>query len=49
MKLDTSAEVVNGRTLLPLRFVAEAFDVDVTWHGEIRMVELVDKGTIITE
>lgn len=48
-ELDTSAEVVNGRTLLPLRFVAEAFDVDVTWHGEIRMVELVDKGTIITE
>ncbi len=47
--LDVSAEVVNGRTLLPLRFVAEAFDVDVIWHGETRMVELVDKGSIIAE
>ena len=44
-----SAEVVNNRTLVPLRFIAEALDVNVIWHGENRMVELVDKGSIVAE
>ncbi len=48
-ELEVSAEVVNGRTMLPLRFVAEALDVEVVWHGETRMVELLDKGSILAE
>ena len=48
-ELEVSAEVVNNRTLVPLRFIAEALDVDVTWHGETRMVELIDKGSIRAE
>ena len=48
-ELEVSAEVVNGRTLVPLRFVAEALDMNVIWHGDTRMVELVDKGMIKTE
>ena len=48
-ELEVSAEVVNGRTLVPLRFVAEALDMNVIWHGDNRMVELVDKGMIKTE
>ena len=41
--LNVGAKVENGRTLAPLRFVAEAFDMEVTWHGETRMVELNSK------
>ncbi len=48
-ELEVSAEVVNGRTLVPLRFVAEALDMHVIWHGENRMVELVDKYSITAE
>ena len=48
-ELETNAVVVNNRTLVPLRFIAEAFDKEVIWHGENRMVELVDKGNIIAE
>ncbi len=48
-ELEVSAEVVNGRTLVPLRFVAEALSMDVIWHGETRMVELLDKESILTE
>lgn len=48
-ELEVSAEVVNNRTLVPLRFVAEALDVNVIWHGETRMVELMDKGSIRAE
>ena len=47
--LEVSAEVVNGRTLVPLRFVAEALDMDVMWHGDTRMVERTDKGSIVPE
>lgn len=47
--LEVSAEVVNNRTLVPLRFVAEALDMEVIWHGENRMVELVSKGIIQAE
>lgn len=32
--LDVPAQVRNGRTLVPLRFVAEAMDADVNWDQE---------------
>lgn len=48
-ELEVSAEVVNGRTLVPLRFVAEALDMDVKWDGEHRMVELTDKYSVLSE
>lgn len=37
-ELECSAEVVNGRTLVPLRFVAEAFGNNVEWDGTTRTV-----------
>ena len=37
-ELERSAEVVNGRTLVPLRFVAEAFGNNVEWDGTTRTV-----------
>ena len=39
-ELECSAEVVNGRTLVPLRFVAEAFGNTVEWNGETRTVNI---------
>lgn len=48
-ELEVSAEVVNNRTLVPLRFVAESLDMEVIWHGETRMVELVSKDVIKSE
>ncbi len=38
--LEIPAEVVNNRTLVPLRFVAEALDTTVNWNGETRTVEV---------
>ncbi len=34
MELDVPAKILNGRTLVPLRFVAEAMDADVDWDQE---------------
>ncbi|MCL6635019.1 MAG: copper amine oxidase N-terminal domain-containing protein [Peptococcaceae bacterium] len=38
VKLDQAATVVNGRTLVPLRFVSENFGARVDWDGETQTV-----------
>ena len=41
--LDVPAKVVNGRTLVPVRFVADCFGVDVGWDGTMQRVSLTSK------
>ncbi|MGE5391286.1 MAG: copper amine oxidase N-terminal domain-containing protein [Deltaproteobacteria bacterium] len=43
--MSAPAQVVNGSTLVPLRFVGEAFGCDVSWNSSIRtaIVKLVDQ------
>lgn len=41
--LDVPAKVVNGRTLVPVRFVADCFGVDVDWNGTMQRVSLTSK------
>jgi len=38
VKMDTSAEIINNRTFIPLRFVAENLGGAVTWNGENRQI-----------
>ncbi len=38
--LDVPAKIINGRTLVPVRFVADCFGVDVRWNGDIQRVVL---------
>ncbi len=38
--LDTSAQVINGRTMVPLRFVAEQFALQVQWKEDSYSVQL---------
>lgn len=39
--MDVSAEIADGRTMLPIRFVAEAFGATVSWDGANRTVTMV--------
>jgi len=39
--LDVPPTVMNGRTLVPLRFIAESFGAEVGWDGETRTITLV--------
>jgi Copper amine oxidase N-terminal domain. len=34
IKLDVSARIVNNRTMVPLRFISESFDMDVIWNPD---------------
>ncbi|MCK5848275.1 MAG: hypothetical protein KAH01_03665 [Caldisericia bacterium] len=38
--LDVPPTVVNGRTLVPLRFIAESFGAEVAWDGPTRTITL---------
>lgn len=38
--LDTSVTIINGKTMVPVRVVAETFGVKVEWHARSRTVRL---------
>ena len=39
--LDVPATIVNSRTLVPIRYITEAFGANVTWFPSTRKVEIV--------
>ncbi len=42
--IDVSGEVMNNRTMVPLRFIAETLEVDVEWDPDNQIIE-IDPGT----
>lgn len=42
--IDVAPVVQNSRTMVPLRFVSEAFGCAVTWDGKTRTVTIKDEG-----
>lgn len=43
-ELDVPAQIVNNRTLVPLRFVSEALGANVAWDGNTRTVTITSLG-----
>ncbi|OPY57969.1 MAG: hypothetical protein A4E55_01274 [Pelotomaculum sp. PtaU1.Bin035] len=43
--LDVPAKLINDRTYVPLRFIAESLGKDVNWNGEEYRVDILDKKT----
>lgn len=44
VKLDVPAKVINGRTLVPLRFIGEAFGAQVDWISSTRSIKITPKA-----
>ncbi len=42
--LDVPATIVNGRFVVPVRFVSECFDADVNWDGKRKIVSIKGAG-----
>ncbi len=40
VEIEPPATIKDGRTLVPLRFVSEAFDSEVKWNGEKRSIDI---------
>lgn len=49
IELDVPAKIVNNRTLVPLRAISEAFDCEVLWDGNERLVDIFDESFNILE
>ncbi|MCL6611752.1 MAG: hypothetical protein K6T66_09475 [Peptococcaceae bacterium] len=47
--LDVPAKIVNGRTLIPVRFVSESLGARVTWDGAKRLVSVATAAFIAKE
>ena len=39
--LDVSPQIINGRTMLPIRFIAEGFNLGVAWDGNEQKVFII--------
>lgn len=46
VELDVPAQIVNDRTMVPLRVVAEGLGVEVEWHPEEQLVNINTGGAV---
>lgn len=46
VELDVPAKIVDGRTVLPLRFVSESLDATVTWIPDGKVIVIKDNKTV---
>ena len=47
--LDPPPAIIGGRTMLPIRFIAESFGLEVNWNGEEQTVTIVKKSDVQPE
>jgi len=47
--MDVPAQLINDRTMLPLRFVSEFFGAVVNWNNDTRSIEIISAGSGITQ
>ncbi|MEG0900406.1 MAG: copper amine oxidase N-terminal domain-containing protein [Oscillospiraceae bacterium] len=43
------AQIINGRTMVPLRAISEAFSAEVNWNGDTRTISISTTATPTTE
>lgn len=48
VKLEVAAKIINGRTLVPLRFVSEAIGATVNWNETTRLITITGNNTSST-
>lgn len=46
--LDVAPQIISGRTMLPIRFVAEGFSLDVAWNADFSCIAIA-KGKTASE
>jgi copper amine oxidase domain protein len=44
--IDTPADLIDGKTMVPVRIVAETFDCDVVWNSENKNVTITSKSPV---
>lgn len=49
MPLDAVPMILNGRTMLPIRFIAESFHFQIEWNGEKQRVIITSGAPVVAE
>lgn len=44
---DTPSQIINNRTMVPVRAIAEMLGYDVYWHNDTRQVDVCEKGSTV--
>lgn len=47
LKFDVEPQIINGRTMVPLRAIFEAMGAEVSWDGSTQTVSAHDKRTVV--
>lgn len=47
VRLDVPARIIDGRTLVPIRFVAETFGCDVSWEQDTKKVTIIKDEKVL--
>lgn len=47
--LDVAPAIINSRTMLPIRFIAEGFGFDVDWNEEDKIITVEELKTVTTK
>lgn len=48
-ELDVPAKIINERTLVPVRFIAESMKCEVDWNEDTQTVIITDKPALVAE
>jgi len=48
LRLDTPPQIINGRTMVPVRFVAESMGADIKWDSKTQTVIITETKKFIT-
>ena len=44
---DTPSQIINDRTMVPVRAITEMLNYDVKWHSDTRQVDVCEKGSTV--
>lgn len=47
VKSDTPSQIINDRTMVPVRAITEMLGYDVYWHNDTRQVDVCEKGSTV--
>lgn len=47
VKSDTPSQIINDRTMVPVRAITEMLGYDVYWHDDTRQVDVCEKGSTV--
>lgn len=45
---DVVSQIIEGKTMVPLRFIAENLDAEVKWDGKLKEVSIIQKDKVLT-